>query len=219
MSALNPNEATGLHPTARPAEKRKDIEFGEKDVGLRQDVHDLGIMLGAVIREQGGDRLFDAVETARRTAIDRREGDVHGGQRLDALVQSLSPETARQFIRAFSTYFQVVNTAEQVHRIRRRRDYLKDASVRQPGGIQDTIFKLKELGLDATDVEGLLVKLSVEPVFTGHPTEPTRRTILRKQQNIVRRLIEMQNPTLTPQEQSACFESIRAAVTDGRPAP
>lgn len=213
MSALNPEEATGLHPTARPEEKRGDIEFGAKDLGLRQDVRELGTMLGEVVREQGGNTLFDAVETARRTAIDRREGDADAGGRLDALVQALSPRTAQEFIRAFSTYFQVVNTAEQVHRIRRRRDYLKDASARQPGGIEDTVFKLHEIGMDAARVESLLKELCVEPVFTGHPTEPTRRTILQKQQNIVRRLIEMQNPTLTPQEQSACLESIRADVT------
>jgi phosphoenolpyruvate carboxylase len=213
MQASNPNDATGLHPTARPAEKRKDIEFSSKDVGLRQDVHDLGIMLGEVVREQGGDELFNAVETARKNAIERREGDVDAGRRLDALVRSLSVHTARDFIRAFSTYFQVVNTAEQVHRIRRRRDYLKDASKHQPGGIEDTVFKLKDIGMDLTAVDALLQRMHIEPVFTGHPTEPARRTVLRKQQNIVRRLVDMQNPALTPQEQAAAFESIRADVT------
>lgn len=70
MSASNPTEATGLHPTARPAEKRRDIQFSKKDEALRQDVHDLGEIIGELLKEQGGDALFDLVEAARKTAID-----------------------------------------------------------------------------------------------------------------------------------------------------
>jgi len=213
MSARNPTDATGLHPTARPSEKRQNIEFNEKDTGLRRDVHDLGAIVGELLTEQGGEALFDVVESARRTAIDRREGDSKAGQHLEALVHSLSPITARNFIRAFSTYFQVVNNAEQVHRIRRRRDYLKDSSTRQPGGIEETILRLKEGGLDSKAIQDLLTSLHIEPVFTADNLEPTRRTILRKQQNIIRRLVEVQNPVLTPQETKACFESIRSDVT------
>ena len=213
MSASNFNDATGLHPTAQPAEKRQNIEFASKDEALRRDVHILGEMIGEILKEQGGDALFDVVEAARRTAIDRREGDPRAGAHLDALVKSLSPLTARNFVRAFSTYFQVVNAAEQVHRIRRRRDYLKDDSVRQPGGIEETIVALKDSGLTLTEMQDLFKLLEIEPVFTADNIEPTRRTILRKQQNIVRRLVDLQNPTLTPQESKANFENIRSDVT------
>lgn len=213
MTARNSTEATGLHPTSRPAEKRQDIEFEEKDAALRHDVHDLAAMIGEVLKEQGGDSLFDVVEAARRTAIDRREGDAKAGAHLDALVHSLSPLSARNFVRAFSTFFQVVNTAEQVHRIRRRRDYLKDDSVRQPGGIDETIFRLRDAGLNLNTVLELIASLQIEPVFTASRIEATRRTILRKQQNIVRRLIEIQNPVLTPQEVNSCLASIRSDIT------
>lgn len=213
MSARNSTEATGLHPTARPAEKRQDIEFQQKDSALRHDVHNLAAMIGDLLKEQGGDSLFDVVEAARRTAIDRREGDAKAGAHLDALVHSLSPLSARNFVRAFSTYFQVVNTAEQVHRIRRWRDYLKDDSTRQPGGMEETIFRLRDAGLSLSDVLKLLQSLTIEPVFTADNIEPTRRTILRKQQNIVKRLVEIQNPVLTPGEVNACLESIRTDIT------
>lgn len=213
MPARNSTEATGLHPTARPAEKRQDIKFAEKDESLRSNVHDLGVMIGEILKEQGGDALFDVVEAARRTAIDRREGDSSSGARLDALVHSLSPATARNFIRAFSTYFQVVNSAEQVHRIRRRQDYLMDESVRQPGGLEELVFTLKENGLNLSDVQELLNNLLIEPVFTADAIEPSRRTILRKQQNIIRRLVDIQNPALTPRDKKACFDNIRAEVT------
>jgi len=213
MSANDQNEATGLHPTARPAEKREDIQFAEKDRGLRQDVHDLGSMVGELLKEQGGETLFSSVEMARRHAISRREGSSTAGDELRALIETIPDDIARDFIRAFSTYFQVVNTAEQVHRIRRRRDYLKDTSTRQPGGIEECVFRLRSENLEKEEIENLFQSLRIEPVFTAHAIEPTRRTILRKQQNIVRRLVEIQNPALTPQEQAACFESVRADVT------
>ncbi|MDP6673348.1 MAG: phosphoenolpyruvate carboxylase [Gammaproteobacteria bacterium] len=213
MSARNPTEATGLHPTVRPAEKRQDIEFQEKDAALRHDVHKLAAMIGDLLKEQGGDSLFDVVEAARRTAIDRREGDGQAGANLDALVQSLSPLSARNFVRAFSTYFQVVNTAEQVHRIRRWRDYIQDSSTRQPGGIEETIFRLRDAGLSLDDVLKLFHSLHIEPVFAADSIEPTRRTILRKQQNIVKRLVEIQNPVLTPPEVNAYLQSIRSDIT------
>jgi len=176
-------------------------------------VHYLAAMIGDLLKEQGGDSLFDLVEAARRTAIDRREGDAKAGAHLDALVRSLSPLSARNFVRAFSTYFQVVNTAEQVHRIRRWRDYLKDESIRQPGGIEETIFRLRDAGLSLNDVIKLLNSMQIEPVFAADSIEPTRRTLLRKQQNIVKRLVDIQNPVLTPQEVSACLESIRSDIT------
>jgi len=213
MTASKPHDATGLHPTARRAEKRADIEFAQKDTGLRKDVHDLGAMVGDLLREQGGEALYRVVEIARRTSINRREGDSVAGEGLDKLIGSLSVSMARDFIRAFSTYFQLVNTAEQVHRIRRRRAYLKDSSTRQPGSIQECVHIMREVGLGVADVRSLLGTLCIEPVFTAHPTEPTRRTILRKQQNIVRRLVEVQNPALTPHELEACHESIRTDIT------
>ncbi len=213
MSAKTPSDLTGLHPTARPDEKRGDIDFTDKDAALRHDVHDLGTMIGHLLREQGGEALFEAVETARRLAIGRREGEPMAGSELDRLVRSLSIQTARDFVRGFSTYFQVVNTAEQVHRIRRKRDYLKDSSVSQPGGIEETVLKLRDAGTDLDELLKLIQSLHIEPVFTAHATNPTRRTVLRKQLNIIRRMVEMQNPAMTPQEISACFEGIRADVT------
>ena len=102
--------------------KRKDIRFSEKDIPLREDVRILGAMVGELIQEQGGDRLFEAVESARRIAIQRREGEPDSTQKLTRLVTPPTSNEAEELIRAFSTWFQVVNTAENVHRIRRRRE-------------------------------------------------------------------------------------------------
>ena len=202
---------TGVHKSLR----RQDITFEEKDQSLRDDVRTLGAMVGDLIREQNGDELFDLVEGARLRAIRRREGNEKPGEELETLVKNLDPGKASQLIRGFSTYFQMVNTAEKVHRIRRRRDYLRDVRIYQPGGLEDSLIKLKASGMSIDGVQALFNSMSIEPVFTAHPTESTRRTILRKEQNIVKHLVDLLNPTMTPQETTAALQNIRLLATTG----
>ena len=202
---------TGAYKTLR----RQDVTFEEKDQALRDDVRALGAMVGELIREQAGEELFEMVENARLRSIRRREGNEKPGEELVSLVGDLDPDTATQVVRSFATYFQMVNTAEKVHRIRRRRDYLRDVAIYQPGGLEDTLVKLKASGLDAEGLQRLLDSLWIEPVFTAHPTESTRRTILRKEQNIVKHLIDLLNPTMTPQETRTAHENIRVLATTG----
>ncbi len=195
--------------------RRQDITFEDKEQALRDDVRMLGTLVGELIREQGGQELFDLVESARLRSIRRREGNEKPDERLEDLVSNLDLDLALQVIRAFSTYFQMVNTAEKVHRIRRRREYLQEVGQYQPGGLEETLVKLKAAGLGLDDLRELMKRMRIEPVFTAHPTEPTRRTILRKEQHIVRRLIDMLNPTMTVQETHAAIENIKLEATTG----
>jgi len=195
--------------------RRQDITFEDKDQALRDDVRRLGTFVGELLKDQGGDELFDLVENARLRSIRRREGHEVAGEDLAELVRDLELPLAMQVIRAFSTYFQMVNTAEKVHRIRRRREYLQEIGQFQPGGLEETMVKLKAAGLDLPALQNLLDRICIEPVFTAHPTEPTRRTILRKEQRIVSRLIDMLNPTMTAQETTTCVENIKLDMTTG----
>ena len=195
--------------------RRQDITFEDKDQALRQDVHMLASLVGDLLKEQGGDELFDLVENARLRSIRRREGNEKPGENLADFVKNLDLGMAMEVIRSFSTFFQMVNTAEKVHRIRRRREYLQEVGQYQPGGPEDTFVKLKAAGFDLDALQKLLNQIHIEPVFTAHPTEPTRRTILRKEQHIVRRLIDMLNPTMTAQEAHTCLENIKLEVTTG----
>ncbi|HSG65939.1 MAG TPA: phosphoenolpyruvate carboxylase, partial [Gammaproteobacteria bacterium] len=195
--------------------RRSEIFFAEKEQALREDVHRLGELVGELVKEQGGEALFDIVEAARRAAIAHREGDKSALPELQALLSALAPRAARDFIRAFSTYFQMVNMAEKVHRIRRRRAYLRDATTPQPSGLEDTLIRLKEAGIESAAVETLLGRICVEPVFTAHPTEATRRTLLRKQQNIAALLMETLDPYMSPQEEQAALGRIRMEMTTG----
>ena len=111
-------------------------------------------------------------------------------------------------------WFQVVNLAERVHRIRRRRDYfVKDSQRPQPGGVEDAIAELKAHGLDAQKVSELIGSLSLEPVFAPHSSEAGRRTLLRKQQRIAQRLLERLDPSLTPNEARSIWDNIRMELT------
>lgn len=202
---------SGIHKSLR----RQDIIFEDKDQTLRDDVRTLGKMVGDLIREQGGEELFEFVENARGRSIRRREENERPGEELAELVKTLDPKTALKVIRAFSTYFQMVNTAEKVHRIRRRREYLQEVGHYQPGGLEDILVKLKAAGVGAAEFQQLINTLCIEPVFTAHPTEPTRRTMLRKEQNIVKSLVELLNPTMTAQEVHVAHENIRMLITTG----
>ena len=199
----------------------REIRFAEKDAALRDDVRMLGALVGDVIREQGGEALFQAVETARVAAIRRREGE-RAEAELEAAVGALGPRDAAELVHAFATYFEVVNLAERVHRIRRRRDYLRagaagsagaGAGAPQDGSLQDTLQRLAAAGLSAADVGRLLERLRFEPVFTAHPTEATRRTLLEKQQTIGRLLVRRLDPSLTPGEERATLGRIREEIT------
>ncbi|HXX47200.1 MAG TPA: phosphoenolpyruvate carboxylase, partial [Myxococcota bacterium] len=194
--------------------ERADIHFPPKHEPLRDDVHALGALVGQILREQGGERLFALVEEDRVAAIRGRGGDEAARAALAAQVRGRSPDVAREVVRAFSMWFQVVNLAEQVHRIRRRRDYsVKDSQRPQPGGVEDAIAALKAQGLTAPQVGELVGSLSIEPVFAPHATEASRRTLLRKQQRIAQRLLERLDPSLTPHETQALWDNIRMELT------
>jgi phosphoenolpyruvate carboxylase len=193
---------------------RSDIHFPPKHEALRDDVHALGALVGEILAEQGGEALFKLVELDRVAAIRRREGDEEARRELAASVRDRPPALALDLVRAFSTWFQVVNLAERVHRIRRRRDYfLKDSQRPQPGGVENAIADLKSQGLALKDVLELLGGLCIEPVFAAHSTESTRKTLLHKQQRIAQLMLDRLDPTLTPHEIRTIWNSIRVELT------
>jgi len=192
---------------------RPDLHFPLKDAALREDVHLLGGLVGEVLRDQGGDALFEAVEGDRQVAIGRRNGDADDAVELVVRTRDREAHLAQDMVRAFSAWFQMVNMAEKVHRIRRRRQYLSGDGTPQPGGIEEAINTLKAKGLSLADVRKLLIELWMEPVFTAHPTESTRRTILRKQQAIAELLLRRLDLSRTSAENREILERIRVEMT------
>lgn len=195
-------------------DENREPEFLPPDGPLREDVSRLGAMVGRMLAEQGGAALFERVEQVRTAAIRRRRE----GAPVDELAGSLAgldAAHAEALARAFATYFQAVNTAEQVHRIRRRRDYQREGSAPQPESLLDVFGRLKAEGVGADELIAWLDRLWIEPVFTAHPTEAVRRSLLEKEQAIVRSLIDGFDPQRTPQERKEDDDRIYMALSAG----
>jgi len=190
----------------------RQIEIPEKDLPLRADVSLLGSLVGDVLVDQHGQDLLDRVEAVRKAAIRQREG-TGGEAELDAALSRLEPEQVILVIQAFASYLRAVNLAEKVHRIRRRRAYQRAEAGAQRGSLEAVLGELKEQGIDAETLASEINALRIQPVFTAHPTEATRRTIQEKEYDIVLRLVERLNPELTPGEEKLALGRIRAAIT------
>ncbi len=167
-----------------------------KSAPLRRDVRSLGTLLGEVLGEQSGPELFRAVETLRRESIARRDAEANPasgpssspeiGGSLDtirALSQDLT--TAYHLARAFSFYFELINLAETNHRKRRRlATQLSPDATPQRGSLRGTLRRLRLAGHSRPDALALLAEICITPVFTAHPTEVARRSIMFKRRRI-----------------------------------
>ena len=191
----------------------RPIDLPEKDLPLRADVSLLGTLIGEMLVEQHGAGLLEQVESVRKAAILRRETGVDASADLDLVLARLEPAATGHVIQAFSYYLRMVNLAEKVHRIRRRRAYQRARSAPQRGSLQAVIGELSAAGIGWQDLRDGLDHLQVQPVFTAHPTEATRRTIQEKEYDIILRLVERLNPELTPDEDALALQRISAALT------
>ncbi|HEU5363070.1 MAG TPA: phosphoenolpyruvate carboxylase [Gaiellaceae bacterium] len=168
---------------------------------LRRDVRLLGQVLGEVLVEQEGAWLLELVERIRRASqAARRDGtvaDVDAG--LGAREQAL-------VLRAFGLFFQLTNLAEQLHRLRRRREDQRNGRVARES-LEDA-FRRVAAG-DPDRARGSRVRL----VLTAHPTEATRRTILLAHIRIAEALHALDDPRLLPAEQRALEARLAEEVT------
>ncbi|MDZ7790411.1 MAG: phosphoenolpyruvate carboxylase [Xanthomonadales bacterium] len=192
--------------------KRQEIDFPPEHQPLRDDVSLLGALIGDLLREQCGDALFERVETARAAAIARRVGENDGSELLSQCRIEDAGE-ASEFVRAFAAWFRMVNLAEQVHRIRRRREYMAAGEGVQPDSLSDVFEKLAGEGRDWETVRETLADLLVEPVFTAHPTEATRRSILEKEQRMASYLVERLDPGLSENASNRLIDRVRMEQT------
>ncbi|MEV5238816.1 phosphoenolpyruvate carboxylase [Streptomyces cinnamoneus] len=144
------------------------------NAALRADIRRLGDLLGETLVRQEGEELLDLVERVR--ALTRTDGEAAA-----ELLGATDPETAAKLVRAFSTYFHLANVTEQVHRgreLRARRD--AEGSI-----LARTADELKDA--DPEHLRQTVEHLGVRPVFTAHPTEAARRSVLNK----LRRIAEL----------------------------
>lgn len=145
---------------------------------LSADIKHLGNLLGRIIREQHGDDAFELVEKVRQIAKDRRGNNSIATDDLRALVDGLDIEAAKVLTKAFSNYFQLINIAEDQHRIRVLRERERNHSLRE--SIAAAIETLYQEGRDAQTVQALLEQIYVRLVLTAHPSEAKQQDVLIK---------------------------------------
>src|SRR5688500_5106794 len=179
--------------TARPPSIPSEPVTRPEDIPLHEDVRWLAETLGRVIGRLEGPAALDAVEGLRRTCRDRRRGhaDAASFSALLEQVATLPLELGAVTARAFTLFFLLINTAEQVHRVRRRGAYLLHGSAEpQPASARWTMQQLRNAGRSADEVADAIARLDVRPVLTAHPTESTRRTLLALQARVADLLLQ-----------------------------
>jgi phosphoenolpyruvate carboxylase len=202
-----------------------------KEAPLRRDVRSLGTLLGEVLREQAGEPLYNAVEALRRTAIARREAEAPqngvadpaaasaGLQQALACVHTYSGDlhTAYQLARAFSFYFELINLAETNHRKRRRLSLQLNqgaaSNSAQRGDLRGTLRRLREAGITAAEARALLGRICISPVFTAHPTEVARRSVMFKRRRISDLLEQLDRIPVPEAQLEALEHDLTAEIT------
>ncbi|WP_416147363.1 phosphoenolpyruvate carboxylase [Salipaludibacillus sp. HK11] len=191
------------------------IDTKDANAQLRTDVKKLGNILGDVLIEHGGKDLFNKVEEIRETTKGLRvDFQEESYQELKEKISNLKSPQRQDVIRAFSTYFHLVNIAEQNHRIRRSRDYrLREDGEVQPISIESAVKSVKEDNHPNEVIQEILDDLSIELIMTAHPTEATKRTVLEIQKRISQILQDLDNPLITKKERKNYEESLANEVT------
>ncbi len=196
--------------TSDQAERLEELitcEEEKKDFPLRRDVRSLGHLLGTVLNEQAGEKIFAVEEELRRLAIgqrDRKSDALSSGKNLQQramdIIEKLSLNDAHQVIKAFATFFELTNLAETNHRKRRRRATRLAEEPDKPGSLRGTLLRMKEAGIGSREALSWLEKVHVIPVFTSHPTEVARRVVRTKRRRIAAILEELDQLPLTTNE-------------------
>ena len=155
------------------------LETPLNDKALRSRVKLFGTLLGNVLKKLAGQDIYDAVEKLRTGYISlSKEENPRKRQQLMTFIQSLDADTLVQVVRAFSTYFSLVNIAEEAFHHQERRDQVRSDKPLWHGSFDDTFREFKDQNLSAEQVQDLLSQTTYIPVFTAHPTESKRRTIM-----------------------------------------
>jgi phosphoenolpyruvate carboxylase len=193
-----------------------------KEAPLRRDVRSLGTLLGAVLREQAGEEAFAQVEALRQSTIRRRDAELSGqseeAARHDAaaleFVHSLPVERAILLTRAFAFYFELINLAETNHRKRRRVALrLSGQAGRQRGSLEGTFCEMRRVGIGAEEALNWLRRVLIVPVFTAHPTEAARRTVMFKRRRIGEFLEALDRIPVPEQDLARLEELVMAEIT------
>jgi phosphoenolpyruvate carboxylase len=151
----------------------------DTQAALRRDIRELGVLLGQTLVRQEGREVLDLVERVRQLVRTDRDAAA-------AVLARVDPLTATRLVRAFTMYFHLANVAEQAHRARE----LAAIRVERGSWLAQAVDRIAAAGVGHGELTLDIQHLAVRPVFTAHPTEAARRTILIKLRQIATLLDE-----------------------------
>ena len=160
--------------TPEPSRRTASTELADAD--LRADIRRLGRQLGDTLVRQHGQELLHSVERVRTLSRRLRSAQVEVSHELAELLREVDLETALQLAKAFTVYFHLANVTEQVYRV----EDLNAEGDTLERGFEESLVALVESGIPAAEAVALVHRTALKPVFTAHPTEATRRTVLEK---------------------------------------
>jgi len=148
------------------------MNSGVDNTDLRNDVRKLADLLGQTLARQEGDDLLKLVESVRLSV---REGT------QDQILNKITDSQTIALVRAFSNFFNLANVAEQVNRSKILAAEHKSGGTWLSRAIEN-ILKAKNSNQEfsTAELQEWIENFSVRPVFTAHPTEAARRSVLSK---------------------------------------
>ncbi|MYB44264.1 MAG: phosphoenolpyruvate carboxylase [Acidimicrobiia bacterium] len=184
-----------MKPKSRPAADTPEPSRGAAstelaDADLRADIRRLGRQLGDTLVRQHGEELLHSVERVRTLSRRLRSAHVEASHELAELLREVDLEHALQLAKAFTVYFHLANVTEQVHRV----EDLNAEGDTLERGFEESLVALVESGIPPTEAVALIHRTMLKPVFTAHPTEATRRTVLEKLSEIADATATRSNP-------------------------
>ena len=191
----------------------RNATFSQRDFdqarqrALRDNIRMLVRLLSETLKNHAGEDLLDFVERIRLLSKARRTDDPLAMLELNAIIENLIQDLPRTqtILKAFALYFQLVNIAEEQQRVRvlrHRARVSREQGVPDRENIAFAIHWLFQEGVSTEDMRRLLDALTIKPVFTAHPTEANRRTVLFKHKVISDVLTELDLIALTPEEEA-----------------
>ena len=171
-------------------------QFDSEDADLRADIRRMGDMLGETLRNLWGEEIFEMVEYVRASTRTLRESP--NTELRDELFKKLDESSLWMVIRtvrAFTSYFHLANVAEQHHRIE-----FKGVAGARREWLEEAFDRIRDADIPVEEITDVVNRLEVRPVYTAHPTEAARRSILNKLRRVGELLTDRSNPKLLESE-------------------
>ena len=208
------NQTPVRNVSSRPARRKgRSVRADADDKKLRARVKLLGSLLGNVLQSQAGGRVFVAVEALRKGYIRlHKEDSARLRERLGRLIRRLDPEIVTHVVRAFSTYFSLVNLAEEAHQHQLRRRQHRAGRPLWTGSFEEALREFRKQNIGPAQLQTVLDRLLYNPVITAHPTESKRHTIMEGLRRIFVTSQQLDDPHLSKEEREDVIQLLEMQI-------